>query len=98
MDDFSPDFTPEQVARGRALRRAQVPWVLGGQAAGLLLTLALGLTHAGAGLVTAVGSLFGGSRTAEVLAGTAALILLGQAAGLPFTARVRAIRTEYGLV
>ncbi|MDH6578444.1 M48 family metalloprotease [Kitasatospora sp. MAP5-34] len=92
------DFTPEQVARGRALRRAQVPWALGGRAAGLLLTLVLGLTPAGAGLVTAVGGLFGGSRTAEVLGGTAVLVLLGQAVGLPFTARVRAIRTGYGLV
>jgi len=92
------DFTPEQVARGRALRREQVPWVLGGRVAGTGLVLVLGLTPAGAGLVTAVGGVFGGSRTAEVLAGTAALVLLGQLVGLPFAARVRTVRVRYGLV
>ncbi|MEV4612082.1 M48 family metalloprotease [Kitasatospora sp. NPDC049258] len=94
MDDFSP----EEVARGRELRRAQVPWLLGGRLAGLLLTLVLGLTPAGAALVTAVGDLFGGSRTAQVLAGAAALVLLGQLVALPFGARVRVVRSRYGLV
>ncbi|WP_371499982.1 M48 family metalloprotease [Kitasatospora sp. NBC_00374] len=92
------DFTPEQVARGRALRRAQVPWLLAGRLAALALSLVLGLTPAGAGLVTAAGGLFGGSRTAEVLAGAAALVLLGQLLGLPFAARVRVVRGRYGLV
>ncbi|GAA0697512.1 hypothetical protein GCM10010193_60550 [Kitasatospora atroaurantiaca] len=92
------DFTPEQIARGRALRRAQVPWALGGRLAGLALTLALGFTPAGADLVTAAGGLFGGSRTAEVLAGAVVLILLAEAVQLPFTARVRTIRSGYGLV
>ncbi|MDH6126096.1 M48 family metallopeptidase [Kitasatospora sp. GP82] len=92
------DFTPEEVARGRALRRAQLPWALGGRTAGLLYTLALGLTPAGAGLVTAVGALFGGSRTAQLLAGTAALLVTGQVLQLPFSARVRTVRSHYGLV
>ncbi|WP_030266618.1 M48 family metalloprotease [Streptomyces sp. NRRL B-24484] len=96
--DSTPDFTPEQVARGRALRRAQVPWVLGGALTALALTLVLGLTPAGAGLVTWAGGLFGGSRTAEVLGGAAALAVIGQAVRLPFGARVRAVRARYGLV
>ncbi|GAA5013731.1 M48 family metalloprotease [Kitasatospora paranensis] len=96
--DLTPDFTPEQAARGRALRRAQVPWVLGGALAGLALTLVLGLTPAGAGLVTAVGDLLGGSWAAEVLGGAAALVLLGQLLRLPFAARVRVVRARYGLV
>ncbi|MFJ9950406.1 M48 family metalloprotease [Kitasatospora sp. NPDC091207] len=94
----APDFTPDQRARGRALRRAQLPWALGGRLAGLGLTLLLGLTAAGAGLVTAAGGLFGGSRTAEVLAGAAALVLLGRAAQLPFAAGARTVRARYGLV
>ncbi len=98
MDSHRPDFTPEQLARGRALRRAQVPWVLGGRAAGLGLSLLLGLTPAGAGLVTRAGALFGGSRPAQVLAGAAALVLLGQLLGLPFGARVRVVRHRFGLV
>lgn len=44
---MAEDFTAEQVARGRALRRAQVPWLLGGRAVALALTLVVGLTPAG---------------------------------------------------
>ncbi|MFD8750372.1 M48 family metalloprotease [Kitasatospora sp. NPDC059577] len=94
----APDFTPAERARGRALRRAQLPWALGGRLAGLALTLLLGLTPAGAGLVTAVGGWFGGSRTATVLAGAAALVVLGQALRLPFGAGARTVRARYGLV
>ncbi|MEU1282724.1 M48 family metalloprotease [Kitasatospora sp. NPDC005856] len=94
----APDFTPDQRARGRALRRAQLPWALGGRLAGLALALLLGLTPAGATLVTAVGDWFGGSRTAGVLAGAAALVLLGQALQLPFAAGARTVRARYGLV
>ncbi|MFE6050678.1 M48 family metalloprotease [Kitasatospora sp. NPDC056446] len=96
--DAAADFTPAERARGRALRRAQLPWALGGRLAGLALTLLLGLTPVGAGLVTATGSWFGGSRTAAVLAGSAALVVLGQALQLPFGARVRTVRARYGLV
>ncbi|GGU95101.1 hypothetical protein GCM10010495_00730 [Kitasatospora herbaricolor] len=92
------DFTPAERARGRALRRAQSPWAIGGRLAGLALSLVLGLTPAGAGLVTAAGGPFGGGRTATVLAGTAVLVLLGQAVALPFGARVTAVRRGYGLV
>ncbi|WP_082558218.1 M48 family metalloprotease [Kitasatospora sp. MBT66] len=95
---FTPDFTPAERARGRALRRAQLPWALGARATGLALTLALGLTPAGAGLVSTVGGWFGGSRTAEVLAGTAALVLVGRAAQLPFGAGSRSVRARFGLV
>ncbi|MEU4118558.1 M48 family metalloprotease [Kitasatospora sp. NPDC028055] len=96
--EHAPDFTPAERARGRALRRAQLPWALGGRLAGLALTLVLGLTPAGAALVTATGRWFGGSRTAEVLAGAAALVVLGQALQLPFGAGVRAVRSRFGLV
>lgn len=98
--DFTPepDFTPEQLARGRALRRAQLPWLLGGQLAGLSLSLVLGLTPAGARLVHWAGGLFDGSWAAEVLAGATALILLGQLLAVPFNARVRVVRARYGLV
>ncbi|MFE2348080.1 M48 family metalloprotease [Kitasatospora cineracea] len=92
------DFTPSELARGRALRRARLPWVLGGQLASLGLSAVLGFSAAGAGLVGAVGGWFGGSWAAEVLAGSAALVLLGRAVTLPFSARVRAVSVRYGLV
>ncbi|MFD9126402.1 M48 family metalloprotease [Kitasatospora sp. NPDC059571] len=95
---MADDFTPAERARGRALRQAQLPWLLGGMLAGLALTLLLGLTPAGAALVTAAGDLFGGSRTAQVLGGATALVLLGQLLRLPFAARVRVVRARYGLV
>ncbi|MFI6152812.1 M48 family metalloprotease [Kitasatospora sp. NPDC051170] len=98
-DDFTPDdFTPDERARGRALRRAQVPWALAARVVGLALTLLLGLTPAGAGLVSAVGGWFGGSWAAEVLGGAAALVLLGQAVRLPFAAGTRTVRARFGLV
>ncbi|RKT11536.1 STE24 endopeptidase [Streptomyces sp. 1114.5] len=96
--DATPGFTAAERARGRALRREQLPWVLGARLAGLALTVLLGFTPVGAALVTATGRWFGGSRTATVLAGAAALLVLGQALQLPFGARVRAVRTRYGLV
>ncbi|WP_030459298.1 M48 family metalloprotease [Kitasatospora sp. NRRL B-11411] len=92
------DFTPSELARGRALRRARLPWVLGGQLASLGLSAVLGFSAAGAGLVGAVGGWFGGSWAAQVLAGSAALVLLGRAVTLPFSARVRAVSVRYGLV
>ncbi|WP_188307095.1 M48 family metallopeptidase [Streptomyces sp. CBMA123] len=92
------DFAPAERARGRALRRAQLPWALGGRVAGLALTLVLGLTPVGAALVTATGRWLGGSRTAAVLAGATALVVLGQVLQLPFGAGVRAVRSRYGLV
>ncbi|WP_404868611.1 M48 family metallopeptidase [Kitasatospora griseola] len=94
----SGDFTPQELARGRALRRAQLPWALGGQLASLALSAVLGFTAAGAGLVTAVGGWFGGSWAAEVLAGSAALVLLGRLVTLPFSAGVRTARARFGLV
>ncbi|MGW4894992.1 M48 family metallopeptidase [Kitasatospora sp. NPDC004240] len=96
--EAAADFTPAERERGRSLRRGQLPWALGGRVAGLGLTLVLGLTPAGADLVTAVGGWFGGGRTAQVLAGTAALVLLGQAVALPFGAGVRVVRARFGLV
>ncbi|MFJ6213890.1 M48 family metalloprotease [Streptomyces sp. NPDC092296] len=91
-------FTAEEVARGKALRRAQTPWALAGRLVGLGVTAGLGFSAAGAGLVDGAGELFGGSWAARVLAGAAVLVLLGEAVGLPFTARVRVVRRRYGLV
>lgn len=94
MSGRDGDFTPEETARGRALRRAQLPFLLGGRLAGLALLLVLGLTPAGAALT----GLFGDARALRVLAGGLLLVLLQQAVTLPFSARVRVIRRRYGLV
>ncbi|MFE2428495.1 M48 family metallopeptidase [Streptomyces sp. NPDC059373] len=94
-EDFTAeDFTPEQVARGRALRRAQLPAALGGRLAGLALLLALGLTPGGAWLA----GLFGDGWAARVLAGGLSLVVLRTLLSLPFSARVRVVRARFGLV
>jgi STE24 endopeptidase len=88
------DFTPEEIARGRALRRAQLPWSLGSRATGLALLLVLGLTPAGAGLV----GVFGHTWALRVLGGGLGLVVLQQAVSLPFAARLRVVRVRFGLV
>ena len=94
MNRAAEDFTQEQIERGRALLKAQWPPVLAGRCAELLLLAVLGLTPAGAGIVGAVG----GPWWAQVLWGTAAIVLLGRAVRLPFSARVRVVRHRFGLV
>ncbi len=93
-----PDFTAEQVARARALRRGQLPLLLAGRLAAAALSLLLGLTPAGARLVGAAGRPFGGAWWAEVLFGGLALLLAQEAVTLPFGARVRVVRARFGLV
>lgn len=92
------DFSPEEIARGRALRRAQWPPVLAGRAVSLALPLALGLTPAGAWLVAAVAAPLGGAWWARVLCGGLALVVAGRVVSLPFAARVRVVRARFGLV
>ncbi len=96
--DGTADFTAEQVARGRALRRAQWPPLLAGRLAALALTLGLGLSPAGARLVGAVAGPFGGAWWAEVLFGTLVLLVAQELLSLPFGARVRVVRVRFGLV
>lgn len=89
-----PGFTPEEAARGRALRRQLVPTALAGSGVSLALLLALGLTSGGARLVGA----FGTGWAVRVLAGAVSVVLLGELAGLPFAARGRVVRARFGLV
>ncbi|WP_084704418.1 M48 family metalloprotease [Phaeacidiphilus oryzae] len=92
------DFTPEQTARARALRRAAVPVALGGRTAGLALSALLGFTGAGPWLTVRAGELLGGGRQARIVAGAVVLLLAGQLLGLPFAARGRVVRQRFGLV
>jgi STE24 endopeptidase len=92
--DGTGDFTPEEVARGRALRRQALPVALAGSAAGLVLCLALGLTSGGAALVGA----FGSGWAVRVVGAAVTLVLLNEAVSLPFAARGRVVRARFGLV
>jgi STE24 endopeptidase len=91
---FTGGFTAEETARGRALRRAQLPWLLGGRATGLVLLLVLALTPGGGWLT----GWFGDGRWARIIGGGVLLVLLGQLVELPFSAGVRTVRARFGLV
>ncbi|MGN6333608.1 MAG: M48 family metalloprotease [Motilibacteraceae bacterium] len=91
------DFTAEEVARARAYRSLVRPVAWTSLALGLVLTLLLGLTPLGAGLVRAVAAPFGGAWWAQVLLGAVALTLLGRLLALPFDARVLVVARRYGL-
>jgi STE24 endopeptidase len=64
---------------------------------GLLVSVALGLTPAGARLVTAVARPFGGGWAWQVLLGTLAITALGRLVTLPLAARAESVRRSYGL-
>jgi STE24 endopeptidase len=88
------DFTPAELERARALRRAQWPPALAARAAGPVLLAALGLTPAGAALVAACG----GAWWARAAGGAVLLCLLAEAVALPFAALARRARARFGLV
>lgn len=88
------DFSPEHIARARALRQGVWPVAVGGRVAGLGLMLALGLTHGGAGLVAGFGPAWAGRVAGAALT----LVVLPQLLSLPFAARGRVVRARFGLV
>jgi STE24 endopeptidase len=91
------DFSAEEVARAKAYRSLVRPVAWTSLVLGLVLTLLLGLTPLGAGLVRAVAAPFGGAWWVQVLLGTVALTLLGRLLALPFDARVLVVARRYGL-
>ncbi|MBM9505451.1 M48 family metallopeptidase [Streptomyces sp. KK5PA1] len=93
-DDEGADFTAQEIARARELRRGVAPVALCGRAVSLALMLVLGLTAGGAHLVGA----FGGDWAERVTGGAVTLVVLPLLLGLPFGARVRVVRTRFGLV
>jgi STE24 endopeptidase len=83
VDYAAEDFTPEQIERSRAYKRDVRPLMIVSLLLGLAVTLVLGLTPAGAGVVRAAGDLAGGGWVARALLGSVALSLLGLVIGLP---------------
>lgn len=93
-DAGTADFTPEHIARARALRRGVLPAVAGSWAVSTALLLALGLTSGGARLIGA----FGDAWALRVLGAAVSLVVLPQLLTLPFAARGRVVRARFGLV
>lgn len=88
----------DEVARGRALRRELRPLRYGSLLVELAVALVLGLTPAGARIVSGVGSAVGGARLATAVLGGLAVAAVGWLVSLPFAARRTAVLRRYGLV
>jgi STE24 endopeptidase len=88
---------PEAVARGRALRLALRPASYTSLLLGLLVALALGLTPAGAAIVTAVGRPFGDGWVAQAVLGGIAVVVLAEVVTLPLAAWRESVVRRFGL-
>ena len=95
--DPGRDFTPAQIAREVAFHDAVRPTSYASLIVGLVATVLLGLTRAGARLVTAVARPLGGGWVWQVLLGTLAVTALVRGVTLPLRARSETVLREYGL-
>jgi STE24 endopeptidase len=91
------DLPADAVARGRAFRAALRPTMYGSLLLGLAVALALGLTHLGGAIVTAVGRPFGDDWFARALAGGFVIVLIGELVTLPLAAWREVIVRRFGL-
>jgi STE24 endopeptidase len=95
--DPSSVLPPDLLARAEAYAGALRPASLTSLLLGLAVSAALGLTPLGARLVRTVARPFGGGRVAQVLLGTAAVVVLGRLATLPVSAYAEVVRHRYGI-
>ena len=93
----SLDFTAAERAREVAFHDAVRPPSYASLGLGLAVAVVLALTSAGARVVTAVARPLGGGWVWQVLLGTLALATIGRLVTLPLSARVEAVRRDYGL-
>jgi STE24 endopeptidase len=95
--DPSTVLPPEVLQRAESFAAALRPASLTSLVLGLLVSAVLGLTPLGAGLVHAVARPLGGGRAAQVLLGSAAVVVVGRLATLPVSAYAEVLRHRYGL-
>jgi STE24 endopeptidase len=88
---------PDLLARAEAFAGALRPASLTSLLLGLAVSAVLGLTPLGARLVRAVARPVGGGRVAQVLLGTAAVVVLGRLVTLPVSAYAEVVRHRYGI-
>ncbi|SNS45450.1 STE24 endopeptidase [Geodermatophilus pulveris] len=95
--DPSAVLAPEALARAESFAAALRPASLTSLVLGLAVSAVVGLTPLGARLVRAVARPAGGGPTAQVLLGTAAVVVAGRLATLPVSAYAEVVRHRYGL-
>src|SRR5262245_18161208 len=81
------DLPADAVARGRDFRRALRPASYASLGLGVAIALALGLTHAGSAIVSAVGRPLGDNWFAQALVGGFVVVLIGELITLPLAVR-----------
>jgi STE24 endopeptidase len=95
--DPSAVLPPDLLARAESFAAALRPASLTSLLLGLAVSAVLGLTRLGSGLVHAVARPFGGEWLAQVLLGTAAVVVVGRLTTLPVSAYAEVVRHRYGL-
>jgi STE24 endopeptidase len=91
------DFTPEQIERSRARKRAVRPLRIASGVLGAAAVCVLGFTPLGAGLVHAAGRIGGGGPSAEAALGAVAVNLVLTLATLPVSIRAEVVNRRWGL-
>src|SRR3712207_4360647 len=95
--DPSAVLPPDVLQRAESFAAALRPASLTSLVLGLAVSAVLGLTRLGSRLVHAVARPVGGGWPAQVLLGTAAVVVLGRLATLPVSAYAEVVRHRYGL-
>jgi STE24 endopeptidase len=95
--DPSSVLPPDVLERAQSFAAALRPASLTSLLLGLAVSAVLGLTPLGARLVRAVARPFGGRRSAQVLLGTVAVVVVGRLVTLPVSAYAEMVRHRYGL-
>ena len=95
--EVTRDFSAEQIAREVAFHDTLRPVSYASLLLGLGVLIALGLTRAGARIVTAVARPLGGGWVWQVLLGTLAVTALVRLVRLPLSARNELVLRDYGL-
>ncbi len=95
--DVLRDFSPAQLAREVAFHDALRPSAYAALVLGLAVAALLGLTRAGARVVSASARPFGGGWVVQVLLGTLVLTGLGRLATVGLSARSETVLRDYGL-
>jgi STE24 endopeptidase len=95
--DPSSVLPPDVLQRAESFAAALRPASVTSLVLGLAASAVLGLTRLGARLVHAVAAPFGGGWPAQVLLGTAAVVVVGRLVTLPVSAYAEVVRHRFGL-
>jgi STE24 endopeptidase len=95
--DVGRDFTTTEQAAADAYQDRVRPPIYLGLAAGLVVTIVLGVTTLGARIVSAAARPAGGGWVWQVLLGGIALLVIVRLSTLVFSAWVESVRREFGL-